>query len=528
MHRKLKAIFHRQNPGGRELSPSPPTGHNRRTSEPKPDTAENHKETANSTNQHRRGVSDPVNAVSTDKVGPAAIDFAEPPSDSADPTIAANAVSKNETGPAAIDYAEPPSASVDPTIADDYRAYMPVLSQDDNSNDSRHQTLGGDRRLLDPAAVLKHSEDIADRNILKSNSTNVSTRTNSVDQGDLQSSEAARDSSTRTNSLAAVSSGRSGHSSIASMDKSAVNKAALRDRILPAIDDDEHNSPNQGRADWPIRVARDERKFGHRKQDQLSSPTDNNADMRPSRIPDSATPLRGSGTDGANDEHLASQLRGLVNLEDTVDVDRTVRWAPAVTHEVVKPVVRHVEQKHIYRTVHHYDVYHRMQPVYDTEILPARHFIRDPHTNDLVEVSEEVIKEQIPECTGINQAWALGLKDKPTSAASDSHIRLTAPEVVTDKTYPTGKGYDRRETTILHPPTLEDMSKYKGPVMAIHFNPDGSVIDRGPRPVDDLEYVPEAQPMVLKGPKEPMSDSSNLKAIPEERVPPRQSSRYNA
>jgi len=50
---------------------------------------------------------------------------------------------------------------------------------------------------------------------------------------------------------------------------------------------------------------------------------------------------------------------------------------------------------------------------------------------------------------------------------------LTAPKVIDDKTYMTAEGFKRRETTILHPPELEDLSKHSGPVLPIHFDEHG-------------------------------------------------------
>ena len=47
----------------------------------------------------------------------------------------------------------------------------------------------------------------------------------------------------------------------------------------------------------------------------------------------------------------------------------------AVTHETVTKKVHHVREEIITKDIHHYDVFHRIQPVIDVELLPARHYV---------------------------------------------------------------------------------------------------------------------------------------------------------
>lgn len=135
----------------------------------------------------------------------------------------------------------------------------------------------------------------------------------------------------------------------------------------------------------------------------------------------------------------------------------------AVVHEVVKRHEHEIIEERIYREIHNHDVYHRIQPVLQTEILPPRHYIHDANGN-LVEITED----QIPERTGEFQQWYLG---KLESAAPQAPRlpRITKPTVVSDIKYMTPEGFERRETTIVHPPELEDMSGYGGPVVPIEF-----------------------------------------------------------
>ncbi|PSN72879.1 hypothetical protein BS50DRAFT_582494 [Corynespora cassiicola Philippines] len=164
-------------------------------------------------------------------------------------------------------------------------------------------------------------------------------------------------------------------------------------------------------------------------------------------------------------------LEGIVDLSDTEDSDHSTRWAAAVTHEIIKPIEHHIREERIYREIHNHDVYHRIQPVREIEILPARHFVRDSD-GDLNEVSAE----QLPGCTGQNQRWAIVENQPPRSSSPKKSTRLSTPEVIQDKTYTTQEGLEKRSTTIRHPRTLEDMSSHKGPALTLRFRnptPDG-------------------------------------------------------
>lgn len=59
-------------------------------------------------------------------------------------------------------------------------------------------------------------------------------------------------------------------------------------------------------------------------------------------------------------------------------------------------------EEQITRDIHTHDHYHYIQPVYELEVLPARHFLEDAE-GGLVEVTEA----DLPDCTGENQRWAI-------------------------------------------------------------------------------------------------------------------------
>jgi len=159
-----------------------------------------------------------------------------------------------------------------------------------------------------------------------------------------------------------------------------------------------------------------------------------------------------------------SMLEGVVDLNNTVDTDRDTTWAPAVTHEVIKPHEHEVIQQRLYREIHNYTYYHRLQPVLQTEVLPPRHFIPNPDGEGLIEISAD----ELPSRTGKNRWWEVVQKE-PVLPESAFQWR-TEPEIIEGEPYMTAEGFERRETTIIYPPTLEDMSNYRGMVQPVHFD----------------------------------------------------------
>lgn len=185
-------------------------------------------------------------------------------------------------------------------------------------------------------------------------------------------------------------------------------------------------------------------------------------------------------------------VSGVVDLRDTVDEDMDVQWAPrkskilckfrgslglllqdnsladiiiAVTHEVVKPHEHEITQHKILREIHNYEYIHHIQPVYDIEVLPPRHWIPNPKGEGLIEISAD----QLPSCTGDNRRWNIVYKGEEMLAETRPNWR-TESEVIDHPTYITGEGLECKETTIRHPPTLQDMTGYDGLVQPVHFD----------------------------------------------------------
>lgn len=138
----------------------------------------------------------------------------------------------------------------------------------------------------------------------------------------------------------------------------------------------------------------------------------------------------------------------------------------AITHEVIKPHQHEIVQQKIYREIHNYEHFHRIQPVMMTEVLPPRHWIPNPSGEGLIEISAD----ELPARTGENRWWSICEHSSPYSRQTALPKYRTEPEIIEAGTFMTEQGFERKETIIIHPPTLADLTGYGGPVQAMHFD----------------------------------------------------------
>lgn len=173
-------------------------------------------------------------------------------------------------------------------------------------------------------------------------------------------------------------------------------------------------------------------------------------------------------------------LTGIVDLTKTVDHDVTITHAPAVTHETIQVTSREVVQEVITREIHNHHVYHRVLPVLDFEILPARHFI--PVEG---EGMREIPEDQIPggpRSKDIQQAIANAIaRVMPQAQYPPAPRRFTARRFDgTDfdyKEYVGSDGIKRTEQWWVHPPTLETDAAWTGPTVPFHLHSDSPELD---------------------------------------------------
>lgn len=60
--------------------------------------------------------------------------------------------------------------------------------------------------------------------------------------------------------------------------------------------------------------------------------------------------------------------------------------------------------------------------------------------------------------------------EHPEEPAESGPVWRTEPEIIEHPTTITAEGFERKETTIIYPPTLRDLSEYDGLVQPVHFD----------------------------------------------------------
>lgn len=132
----------------------------------------------------------------------------------------------------------------------------------------------------------------------------------------------------------------------------------------------------------------------------------------------------------------------------------------AVTHENVQPLQHTHLENRTTREFHTHDVYHRVLPILDTEILPPRHFI-DDGLNTREVPAGDVWKYTITGRPGRQPSKELGRQPHGELGHSESECsKLQGSKqeaILADKqTLITDEGCPRTEYLWLHPPVFED------------------------------------------------------------------------
>ncbi|TKA53506.1 hypothetical protein B0A55_13718 [Friedmanniomyces simplex] len=167
---------------------------------------------------------------------------------------------------------------------------------------------------------------------------------------------------------------------------------------------------------------------------------------------------------GAENRHpgladKAIDLTGIVDLSHTEDATLHEKWAPAVTHETIIQDVHHIREERITREIHTHHVFHRVLPIIDIEVLPARHFV--PIEGGYAEIpADEVLGR-----SGPNAQWLIAetvSKGLPRSQAPIVPARFTARKFEGTegdyKEYVAPEGFPRTETTWVYPPTYYEQA----------------------------------------------------------------------
>ncbi|KAF1930990.1 uncharacterized protein M421DRAFT_418480 [Didymella exigua CBS 183.55] len=368
-------------------------------------------------------------------------------------------------------------------IANDYKAYLPALLPVNDDHGDEYITLSGDRRHMKGESEARHEEDVADRNIARYST--------SIDGGHRSTVGVAHNGSAVSSSTAPVSNlpsaqvhsrkqsgatlssvSTGGYAGKHTLGDNITANGGLIDGIRPHAESSAYEKGFAKKSSFPPKAARAEPGCEKRKPNMSDSDNDT------SRAPQETYEVAGShsgvhhiimdGTADSEETALARKLRedGVVDLRDTIDTDGDITWAPAVTHEVIKPHQHEVVQHKIYREIHNYEHFHRIQPVMMTEVLPPRHWIPNPNGEGLIEISAD----ELPARTGDNRWWSICEHSSPHSRRTTLPKYRREPEIIEAGTFMTEQGFERKETIIIHPPTLADLTGYGGPVQAMHFD----------------------------------------------------------
>ena len=178
---------------------------------------------------------------------------------------------------------------------------------------------------------------------------------------------------------------------------------------------------------------------------------------------------------------LAAHGIDLTNTEDTT-VYKT--QAPAVVHETVRVDTHEIITERIEREIHTHDVYHRILPIVDVEVLPPRHFIQTP-AGGRYEISEE----QAPGGAAQNLNLQRVIQEAVDRELARLYPPQTGPRRFTALQFPGTAGDHRSgvgedgcqfsEQTWVHPPVI-DMGAYEsGQTVPFHFDHQGKQASAG-------------------------------------------------
>lgn len=142
-------------------------------------------------------------------------------------------------------------------------------------------------------------------------------------------------------------------------------------------------------------------------------------------------------------------------------------------HEHVQPKVHHHTEERITREIHTHDIFHRILPVIDIEILPTKHYVPDPERpGTLIEIPESMVPAR-------NQNWRIAVKDQIAAAEASIHAiaahkhaahQKALPVLSSKKSYITKEGVPKTEYVWRHPPVLEPVAYETGETMPVRMS----------------------------------------------------------
>jgi len=155
---------------------------------------------------------------------------------------------------------------------------------------------------------------------------------------------------------------------------------------------------------------------------------------------------------------------------------------PAVYHDNITETIHHIREERVTREIHNYHVFHRILPVIEVEVLPAKHFLL---LNDLGEVMEIPEPHQWSGQANLernlkqhSRNWVIA--ETATKFTDRSvlpgprHFTAMNFKGIEDRKYVNSNGIPTTEQWWVHPPMIDDGARRKGITQPIYFDETGS------------------------------------------------------
>jgi len=247
-------------------------------------------------------------------------------------------------------------------------------------------------------------------------------------------------------------------------------KVKKRDSNLhkATVDAPANGVPDPRGASWtftPLAMegGRDDYAFGNAPIDARVNDRKASLDKPLPPAPSVTTPNTGVGQtldvareDPTSDMPGPFDLNGVDVQKEPETVSLHEQHAPAVTHEAIREDRHEIREEMITRETHEHHVYHRILPIKDIEVKPARHFV--PIQDGYVEVAEE----DLPGRTRDKTNWAIAemvSKSTPQTQQAATRGQFSARKFAgtegDDKEYISPEGHPVKEQWWVHPPTLQ-------------------------------------------------------------------------
>lgn len=149
------------------------------------------------------------------------------------------------------------------------------------------------------------------------------------------------------------------------------------------------------------------------------------------------------------------------------DTRTYVTQAPAVTHETRIVNTHEIVSEQVTREIHNHHIVHRVQPIDEIEVLPARHFVPKKSGNGYVEIDAPRSSEGMED--RIKGAMTAGMEARSTQQRQDKK-----PDILSQghrqKKWTSPDGVDCSQSVWVHSPQLDTAARDAGETVPIHVD----------------------------------------------------------